>query len=80
MSIFTKTVRSKLPSNVFKDLSYSNKMDMQIGYLYPVEVEEIVPGDIFYAGFGAMVRSQPLVNPVMHNFNLNVRYFFVPFS
>lgn len=47
MSIFTKTVRSKLPSNVFKDLSYSNKMDMQIGYLYPVEVEEIVPGDIF---------------------------------
>lgn len=78
MSIFSKTVRSKLPSNVFKDLSYSNKMDMQIGYLYPVEVEEIVPGDIFFAGFGAMVRSQPLVNPVMHNFNLNVRYFFVP--
>lgn len=78
MSIFTKTVRSKLPSNVFKDLSYSNKLDMQIGYLYPVEVEEIYPGDIFFAGFGAMVRSQPLVNPVMHNFNLNVRYFFVP--
>lgn len=78
MSIFTKTVRSKLPSNVFKDLSYSNKLDMHIGYLYPVEVEEIVPGDIFFAGFGAMVRSQPLVNPVMHNFNLIVRYFFVP--
>lgn len=78
MSIFSKTVRSKLPSNVFRDLSYSNKLDMQIGYLYPIHVEEIVPGDVFFAGFGAMVRSQPMVNPVMHNFNLNVRYFFVP--
>lgn len=78
MSIFTKTVRSKLPSNEFRDLSYSNKFDMQIGLLYPVHVEEIVPGDIFFSGHGAMVRSQPLVNPVFHNFNYNVRWFFVP--
>lgn len=78
MSIFSKTVRSKLPANDFKDLSYSNKFDMQVGYLYPVEVEEIVPGDIFFAGHGAMIRSQPMVTPLMHNLSYNVRYFFVP--
>lgn len=78
MSIFSKVSRSKLPSNNFKDLSYSNKFDAQIGLLYPVEVEEIVPGDIFFAGHGAMIRSQPMVNPVYHNFNYEVRYFFVP--
>lgn len=78
MSIFSKVSRSKLPSNVFKDLSYSNKFDMQVGLLYPVHVEEIVPGDVFFSGHGAMVRSQPMVTPVMHNFNYNVRWFFVP--
>ena len=78
MSIFNKVSREKLPSNVFKDLSYSNKFDMQIGYLYPSHVEEIVPGDIFFGGHGAMVRSQPMVTPVMHNFNYNIRWFFVP--
>lgn len=78
MSIFNKVLRSKLPSNVFKDLSYSNKFDAQIGMLYPVHVEEIVPGDVFYAGHGAMIRSQPMVTPVFHNFNYNLRYFFVP--
>ena len=69
MSIFTKVSRSKLPYNTFKDLSYSNKFHAQIGTLYPVHVEEIVPGDVFFAGHGAMVRSQPMVNPVFHNFN-----------
>lgn len=78
MSIFNKVSRSRLASNVFKDLSYANKFDAQIGLLYPVEVEEIVPGDIFFAGHGAMIRSQPMVTPVFHNFNYNVRYFFVP--
>lgn len=78
MSIFNKVLRSKLPSNDFKDLSYSNKFDAQVGYLYPVYVEEIVPGDVFFGGHGAMVRSQPMVTPLFHNFNYNVRYFFVP--
>ena len=78
MGIFNKVEKVKIPQNVFKDLSYSNKFDMQLGLLYPVEVEEIIPGDIFFAGHGAMVRSQPMVTPVMHNFNYNVRYFFVP--
>lgn len=78
MSIFNKVSREKLPSNLFKDLSYSNKYDMQIGYLYPCHVEEIVPGDIFFGGHGAMVRSQAMVSPVMHNFNYTIRWFFVP--
>ena len=78
MGIFNKVEKVKIPQNVFKDLTYSNKFDMQLGLLYPVEVEEIVPGDLFYAGHGAMVRSQPMVTPVMHNFNYNIRYFFVP--
>lgn len=77
-NIFTKAISSKLPSNNFKDLTYSNKVDMDIGYLYPIHVEDIVPGDIFFAGHGAMVRSQPMVTPLMHNFNYNIRWFFVP--
>ena len=78
MSIFNKVSRSKLPSNNFKDLSYSNKFDMQVGDLLPVHVEEIVPGDVFMSGHGAFIRSQPMVNPLFHNFNYEVRWFFVP--
>lgn len=78
MSIFNKVLKSKLPSNTFKDLSYSTKFDAQVGVLYPAYVEEVVPGDVFFGGHGAMIRSQPMLTPVFHNFNYNVRYFFVP--
>ena len=78
MSIFSKVATTKIPSNDFRDLTYNNKFDAQLGLLYPVHVEEIVPGDIFYAGHGAMIRTQPMVTPVMQNFRYNIRWFFVP--
>lgn len=77
MSIFSKVSRSKLPSNVF-NLSYSNKYTAKMGYLIPVDATEVVPGDIFMAGHGAFIRTQPMVSPVFANINYSVRYFFVP--
>lgn len=77
MSIFNRVARSKLPSNVF-NLSYSNKFTAKMGYLVPVDATEVVPGDIFMAGHGAFIRTQPMVSPVFANINYSVRYFFVP--
>ena len=78
MSIFSKVSRSKLPSNVFKDLTYTNRFTAKTGILYPVHCEEIVPGDVFYGGHGAFIRTQPMVSPMFQNFNYSIRWFFVP--
>ena len=78
MSIFSKVSRSKLPSNVFKDLTYTNRYTAKTGILYPVHVEEIVPGDVFFGGHGAFIRTQPMVSPMYQNFNYSIRWFFVP--
>ena len=41
--------------------------------------DEVVPGDIFQIGAQAVIRFQPLVAPILHEVNMYVHYFFVPY-
>ena len=54
-------------------------MTADMGYLYPIMCDEVVPGDKFEIGNEIVIRFQPLVAPVLHEINAYVHYYFVPY-
>lgn len=60
------------------DLSYSNKITMDIGDLVPVFKQEVLPGDEFKVNSNFMVRFAPLANPIYTKLDAQIHYFFVP--
>lgn len=60
------------------DLSYSNKLTMDIGDLVPVYKQEVLPGDEFKVNSNFMVRFAPLANPIYTKLDAQIHYFFVP--
>lgn len=60
------------------DLSYSNKLTMDLGDLVPVYKQEVLPGDEFKVNSQFMVRMAPLSNPIFTKLNAQIHYFFVP--
>ena len=61
------------------DLSYVKTMTADMGILYPVMCDEVVPGDIFKIGNQMVLRFQPMLAPILHEINAYVHYFFVPY-
>lgn len=51
---------------------------MNQGQVYPVGVQEVLPGDVFDHQTSALVRVSPLVAPVMHPVQVRLHHFFVP--
>lgn len=74
-----QTVQTARPRRSVFDLSHEKKMTADMGKLYPVLCEECVPGDKFSIGNRAVVRLMPLVAPMLHEVNIFVHYFFVPY-
>lgn len=72
------SVKLKKPQRSTFNLSHDVKMSAQLGYLYPVMITEVIPGDSFKIGTDATVRFAPLLAPCMHRFNFFTHYFFVP--
>lgn len=67
------------PGRSVFDLSYEKKFACDMGQLIPIMCDEVVPGDIFEIGNQALIRFQPLVSPVLHEINMTVHYYFVPY-
>ena len=67
------------PGRTAFDLSYEKKFTCDMAQLIPVMCDEVVPGDIFQIGAQAVIRFQPLVAPILHEVNMYVHYFFVPY-
>ena len=70
-----KRTGSLMPGRSVFDLSYDKKMTADMGYLYPIMCDEVVPGDKFEIGNEIVIRFQPLVAPVLHEINAYVHYF-----
>lgn len=79
MSKIFNQVRRQRPGRSVFNLSYEKKFDGDMGLLYPVMCDEMVPGDSFTIGNEIVMRMQPLVAPIMHEINAYVHYFFVPY-
>ena len=77
-SVF-QAVKGLHPSYSVFDLSYVKTMTLDMGQLIPVACEEVVPGDIFKIGNQMVLRFQPMLAPILHEVNVYVHYFFVPY-
>ena len=72
-------IKTENPRKNKFDLSREVKMTMQMGKLYPAFIQEIIPGDSLRVNSQQMLRFSPLLAPVMHNIDLKMDYFFVPY-
>ena len=79
MSGVFQSVRSASPGRSVFNLSYEKKFTCDMGQLIPVMCDEMVPGDKFNIGNQMIIRFQPLVAPILHEINVFVHYFFVPY-
>lgn len=64
--------RSKFSLSNYKLLS------MKMGYVVPVNLTEVLPGDSIQQSTGVFMRLAPMVAPVMHPVHMTVQHFFVP--
>ena len=48
------------------------------GYLVPVGLQEVLPGDVFNHKIRGLVRAAPMIAPVMHIVDVRLHAFFVP--
>lgn len=62
-----------------QNLSYENKFTFNMGELVPFLVQEVVPGQIARFGANVLLRTQPLVAPIMHRIDTLMWYIYVPY-
>lgn len=61
------------------NLSHSNKLTLNMGFLYPILTLDCLPGDKFNISTDCLLRFLPLVAPVMHDVDVCFHYYFVPY-
>ena len=59
-------------------LSHTKLFTQDLGELIPSMVLEVLPGDTMQHACSALVRSSPLLSPVMHPVDVTVSNYFVP--
>jgi hypothetical protein len=73
-------VGSLFPQRSVFDLSHVRKFDCDMGELVPILVEDVIPGDVWSINNEVVLRfHQPLFAPLLHEVNVFVHYFFVPY-
>lgn len=77
MSLIPKVVIDKPRKNNF-DLSFINRFSAACGLLYPVQVKQAFPGDEFSIETSMLIKTLPLLGPLMGSFKVQVDHFFVP--
>lgn len=71
-------VQLRQPQRSTFDLSHDKRLTAQMGYLYPVLVQECVPSDSFNGSSEMLVRLAPLLAPIYDQVQVYVHFFFVP--
>lgn len=59
-------------------LSHYRLTTFNMGELYPVLCEEVLPGDSFRHSSSVLLRVSPLVAPVMHPVHIQLHHWYVP--
>jgi len=74
---FAMVPRADIPRSSF-GIETSHKTTFDAGYLVPVYVDEVLPGDTFNLKMTAFARLATPLFPVMDNMHLDSFFFFVP--
>jgi len=69
--------KADIPRSKF-DCQSTHKTTFDAGYLVPVYVDEVLPGDTFNLNMTAFARMATPLYPVMDNLHLESFFFFVP--
>lgn len=74
---FTMIPNAEIPRSTF-DCQSAHKTTFDSGYLIPVYVDEVLPGDTFNLNMTAFARMATPIYPIMDNLFLDSFFFFVP--
>lgn len=75
---FARTPEANIPRSTF-DRSHGYKTTFDQGYLVPVLIDEVYPGDTFNCKMTAFCRLATPLKPIMDNMYLDSFFFFVPY-
>ena len=74
---FAMVPKADIPRSAF-NIQTTHKSTFDAGYLIPVFVDEVLPGDSFKLSMTAFCRLATPIFPVMDNMHLDSFFFFVP--
>lgn len=76
-SNFAMVPRNDVPRSTFKT-THSHKTTIDTGLIYPIWVEEVLPGDVHKGDVSIFARLSNLLFPLMDNMEAETFFFFVP--
>lgn len=74
---FSMIPRADIPRSSFR-IEKTHKTTFDAGYLVPVYVDEVLPGDTFNLSATMFARLSTPLFPIMDNLHMDTFYFFVP--
>nr|WAE43876.1 MAG: major capsid protein [Microviridae sp.] len=74
---FSRAPQAAIPRSKF-NRSHGVKTTFNEGYLYPILVDEVLPGDTFNLKLHAFARMNTPIFPIMDNLYMETFFFFVP--
>lgn len=77
MHKFAMIPKADIPRSAFK-IQKTHKTTFDAGFLVPIYVDEVLPGDTFNLKMTAFARLATPITPVMDNMHLDSFFFFVP--
>lgn len=77
-NIFKNVMLKGIPSSTF-DLSHQVKTSGRIGKIIPILCESTLPGDVWSCQTAALLRMAPMISPIMHQVQLCLYSFYVPY-
>lgn len=74
---FAQVPTVKAPRSMF-DRSHGHKTAFDAGYLIPIMVDDVLPGDTYICDVTALARMTTPLFPLMDNMVMDIHHFFVP--
>lgn len=75
--LFSQVPTAQIPRSKF-NRSHGLKTTFDSGYLVPIFVDEVLPGDTFIMDCTLFARVATLISPIMDNMYIDTFWFFVP--
>lgn len=76
---FFEKMRFRKPRYSSFDLSHDVKTTLRMGDIVPVLCQEVLPSDTWRINTEVFLRYMPMIAPVMHNVNVSIHNWYVPY-